>query len=561
MMYKNWIVKVPHPQLQKEISQALGIHPLIAQVLINRHVTTIQEAQDFLCSDLSRLHDPFLLTDMAAAVDRIKKSARDKERVLIFGDYDVDGITSSVLLRRALNRLGIDVEHYIPHRLKEGYGLNHNVIGEAVSKGVSLLICVDCGISAFDQVDALNRAGIEVIILDHHEPSGGRLPAALAIINPKRKDCRYPFKGLASAGLALKLSQALLGEISQEVLELAALGTIADVAELTGENRILAKEGVDKINHTKNIGLKALMEAARIKNKKMSARFISFILGPRINATGRLTSAAESLNLLLSERFEEAYLLAKNLEEVNAQRQKTQNAIIEEALAIVEQEVNFKEYRVIVIGSEGWHRGVLGIVASRLLETYYRPTIVISFENGIGVGSARSEEGFHLFEALVQCSEFLENFGGHKHAAGLTVRKENLNGFREAINTYAKKVMAAQHLVPHLELDAEVRLSILNRDLAETIERIEPFGEGNPVPHFCSRRVLVKGAPVVLGRDTLKFWVSDGQLTVSAVGFGMGKFQNVIAESREIDLAYSLGLDDWNQEPTVQLRLKDIKVP
>ena len=560
MMYKNWFIKAPNPQLQKELSQALKIHPVIAQVLINRNVRSIQEAQDFLSGDLSRLHDPFLLKDMTVAVERIKKAARDKERVLIFGDYDVDGVTSSVLLRRVLNRLGIEVEHYIPHRLKEGYGLNHNVIEDAAAKGVSLLISVDCGIGAFAEVGALNQAGIDVIIIDHHEPSHGRLPEAVAIINPKRADCAYPFKSLASVGLVFKLSQALLGEVNEEALELAALGTVADVAELTGENRILAREGVDKINHTKNMGLKALIEVARIKDKKMSARFISFILGPRINASGRITSAAESLNLLLSENFEEAYLLAKNLEEVNTQRQKTQNTIIGEALAMVEREINFKEHNVIVIGGEGWHRGVLGIVAARILETYYRPTIVLSFEDGIGVGSARSVEGFHLFQALTQCSDLLENFGGHEHAAGLTITRENFNAFREVINVHAKKVMTAEHLIPSLELDAEVNLSSLNRDLAETMESIGPFGEGNPVPHFCSRRLKVKTAPVVLGRDTIKFWVSDGRMTVSAVGFGMGKFQDVVAKSREVDLAYSLTLDDWNKEPILQLKLKDIKV-
>jgi len=560
MMYKNWKIRSPNPQLQKELSQALKIHPLIAQVLINRNVSSIQQARDFLTGDLSHLHDPFLLKDMGTAVQRIQQARKNKERILIFGDYDVDGVTSSVLLRKTLNRLGIEVEHYIPHRLKEGYGLNHNVIEEAKAKGVSLLICVDCGISAFEEVQALNQAGIEVIILDHHEPSHGPLPEALAIINPKRHDCSYPFKGLASVGLTLKLSQALLGKISEEALELAALGTIADVAELTGENRILAKEGVERINDTKNAGLKALIDVARIKDKKMSARFISFILGPRINASGRLTSGVESLNLLLSEKFDEAYLLAKNLEEVNSQRQKTQNTIINEALALVEREVNFKDQHVIVIGHEGWHRGVLGIVAARILETYYRPTIVISFEDGIGVGSARSVDGFHLFKALAQCSDLLENFGGHEHAAGLTIRQDNIPAFREAMNTHAKKVMAAEHLVPALEIDAEVKFTSLNKDLVETIERIEPYGEGNPIPYFCSRRLTVKSPPVVLSRDTLKFWVSDGAMTISAVGFGMGKFQDMVTQSREVDLAYSLAIDDWNKEPTLQLKLKDIKI-
>ena len=558
-MQKNWLIKNPNPQLQVAFSNALDIHPIVAQLLINRGIDTIEKARDFLFCDLSHLHDPFLLKDIDLAVARINKAKEKKEYVLIFGDYDVDGVSSSALLRNTLKKMGIHVINYIPHRMKEGYGLNHTIAQFAKEKNVGLLISVDCGISAVTQVDAINQQGIDVIIIDYHEPPEGKLSKACAIINPKRKDCPYPFKGLTSVGLVFKLSQALLGEVMEDQLDLVTMGTIADVAELIGENRIFVKEGLLRFNETKNKGLIALMDVAKIKGKKMRPYFVSFILGPRINATGRISSAEKSLNLLLSENLDEAYTLAQSLEEDNRSRQKTQGNIIEEALGIVEREVNFKDHRIIVISKEGWHRGVLGIVASRIMDMYYRPTIVISLEDDVGVGSARSIDGFHLFEALTHCSTLLENYGGHEHAAGLTIRKENLESFRHTINEFAKKNIDIENLIPTLELDCEIPLSDLNIDLIKTIETIEPFGEGNPPPRFCSRKLTVRGPVGVMGRDTLKFWVTDGKTTIQAVGFGMAKYYDLVVNTKEIDLAYSLSIDDWNKEPAVQIEIKDIK--
>ncbi len=559
-MQKTWRIKPPNPQLQASFSNALNIHPIVSQLLVNRGIDTIAKARDFLFSDLSSLHDPFLLKDMDRAVARIKKAKENNERVLIFGDYDVDGVTSSALLKKTLTKIGIQAVNYIPHRITEGYGLNHTVIPIAKEQNIGLLIAVDCGISAFDQVVALNNSGIDVIILDHHEPSGERLPAAAAVIDPKRKDCPYPFKGLASVGLVFKLSQALLGEVPQEFLDLVAVGTISDVAELLGENRIFAKEGLKGIFETKNHGLLALMEAARIKGRKIRPFHIGFILGPRLNATGRMASAEKSLHLLLSETKEEANLLAQRLEENNKTRQKTQSGMLEEALNLVEREVNFKDQRIIVLSQEGWHRGVLGIVASRLMDTYYRPAIVISLENGVGVGSARSIEGFHLFEALTRCSHLLENYGGHEHAAGLTIKRENIDSFREAINRFAHEVMDVRLLAPTLDIDCEIPIAQVNMELIKTIEVLEPYGEGNPSPVFCSKRLTLKSTPLVMSRDTLKFWVSDGKVTVQAVGFGMAKFYGMIAHAKSIDIAYQVSIDDWNKEPAVQLELKDIKL-
>ncbi len=542
------------------MSNALGVHPVIAQVLINRQLDDPVEAQSFLEGSLSDLHDPFLLRDMDLAVSRIKLAKEKSERVLIYGDYDVDGVTSSVILKRILTEMGLTVSNYIPNRMKEGYGLNFEIVHRAKKNNINLLIAVDCGINAIEQIKALNDQGIDVIVIDHHEPSRQSLPQAQAIINPKRADCPYPFKNLASVGLCAKLSQALLGKIPEDILDLVALGTIADVAELKGENRILTKEGLLRIPNTKHKGLLALLHSSGIYGKKIKPYSVGFILGPRINATGRIGSAEKALELLLSDDFEKAMALAQSLEEDNRLRQKTQKEVAQEAISLVERDVNFKEHRVIVLSSEGWHRGVVGIVASRIADTFYRPTIVISEQDGIGVGSARSIDSFHLYDALSACSDLLENFGGHEHAAGITIRKENIEDFRRAINDYAAKKLSAQDLIPSLEIDSEISFQHLDFNLAQIIESMEPWGEGNPSPVFCCRNLSLKSPPAVLGKGTLKIWVTDETKTFCAIGFGMASMADMIQNSKRIDCVFKIAIDNWRSEPTVLLKLKDIKL-
>ncbi len=558
-MLKQWKIKPLNPQLQILLSNALNIDPIVAQLLINRGIKTAQEAQSFLSTDLNHLHDPFLFKNMDTVVRRIQQAREARERVLVFSDYDVDGVTSAALLCGVLTDLGIDFLTHIPHRMDDGYGLNEGIAATAKEKGVSLLIAVDCGISAHKAVDKLNEAGIEVIIIDHHQPED-HLPKAVAIINPKQKGCAYPFKDLASVGLVAKLVHALTGKTAEEWLDLVALGTVADIVPLRGENRIFVKHGLPRLSQTKNIGLMALLETAKIRDKKINPHSIGFILGPRINATGRMDSAHKSLDLLLSRNAEEALTLAQVLETHNQQRQKMQRDVVKEALELVEQEVNFKEARVIVLSKEGWHKGVLGIVAARITEKYYRPSIVISLENGVGTASCRSVEGFHLYRALSDCSDVLENFGGHEGAAGLTIKEENVTTFRNMINEVAQKVLENVNLVPTISIDGEVPLSRLNLSLHEVLDTMEPFGEGNPEPIFCTRNLTVLSAPQVMGKETLKFWVTDGNVSISAVGFGMAKFREMIQVKSVVDLAYTLMIDDWNKTPTVQLRLKDLRV-
>ena len=558
-MTKRWIIAPTNLLLHKSISDALSIHPIIVQLLINRQITSVAQAKMFLASDMASLHNPFLLTDMDSAVARIKLAQIQSEKILIYGDYDVDGVTSSALLRRLLNHLGIQSVNYIPHRMEEGYGLNQEVAEFARAQGIHLLITVDCGINAFAPIEAINAAGIDVIVIDHHEPEGSKLPPALAVIDPKRQDCLYPFKNLSAVGLVAKLMQAILGHIPLEDLDLVALGTVADVVPLQGENRIFVKNGLPCIEATKKPGLRALLEVAKISGKKMKPYYIGFILGPRLNAAGRMDSATISLDLLLSENPADAYALACSLEAHNLSRQKMQSEVVEEALNMIEADEVLKAQDIIVVYKEGWHKGVLGIVASRIVDKYYRPTVVISVEDGVGTGSARSVDGFHLYEALTSCAGILENYGGHKRAAGLRLKGNNIEAFRQAINDYARKSLPQEKFIPSLEIDGEIPLSAIDLNLMELINSMEPYGEGNPTPVFCSKGLTVKSIPALMGKDTIKFWVSDGTKTISAVGFGMGSFKDMVKMGAQVDLAYTLSIDDWNKAPTVQLVLKDIK--
>ena len=559
-MQKFWQVKNPNPQKQLRLSDALGIHPIIAQLLINRGISDPKEASTFLSADITQLHDPFLLKDMSKVVKRIHQARDKQERVLVFGDYDVDGVTSSTILNKILKEQGINALHHIPHRQEDGYGLNHSIGDWAVSQKVKLLIAVDCGITAKEEVRILNQLGLEVIVIDHHEPTPERIPDAYAIINPKQKDCPYPFKDLASVGLVGKLAQALAGEMPLKFLDLMAIGTIADIVSLRGENRILVKAGLPQILKTTNVGLRALLNSAKIKATAVSPYHVGFILGPRINAAGRMDSAHGSLDLLLSEDPEKAERLAQILEEHNTQRQRIQKNIVFEAEELLEQEVNFKEHKVIVLGKEGWHKGVLGIVASKLTEKYYRPSIIISFSEGIGTASARSIGGFHLHDALMECSSHLEEFGGHEGAAGLTIKQENIDTFRVSINKLAEDFLPPEKLKPTLSIDCEIPLGSIDMDFADLISSMEPFGEGNPIPVFCTRNLTVKSQPVIMGKETIKFWVADEKVVISAVGFGMAKYKAMLTPGAQIDLAYEIIIDDWNKKPTPQLKIKDLRL-
>lgn len=562
-MQKAWEIDSSDDKAVAGLVKALGISPVLARLLAKRNVKDPEEARNFLSCDLSSLHDPFLFRDMDKAVRRIKSAIAGKERILIYGDYDVDGLTATALLYTALKRCGAHVHNYIPDRVKEGYGLNAEALEKAQKDGSRLVIAVDCGVTAVEEAALLKKHRIDCIIIDHHQPIKDRLPEAFAILDPLVPGCRYPYKCLASVGLVYKLTQAL-GCAIEEDLDLVALGTISDVAPLTGENRILVKHGLKYLAKTQRAGLRALMEVAGIgKKKEFYTETVGFILGPRLNASGRMNSSMHSLKLLLTGDREEAKKLAEELDKSNRERQAMEQVILKEAISKVEREVNFKEHRVIVLHGDKWHPGVIGIVASRLVDKFYRPTILVAFDEdglGHGKGSGRSIRNFHLFEALSKCKEHLIEFGGHEHAAGITISRGNIDAFRDRLNAVAREVLQPLDLIPRLEIDAWISLKDLTRKFLKELELLEPFGVGNRKPVFAVKGLSLKSKPKILNYNTLKIWVTDGELTYEAVGFKKALDYKLDSASSIFDLAFTPSINVWQGQESIQLQLKDLKL-
>ncbi len=547
-----------HQHAASSLSKELKISTLLSQVLINRNIKSATDARAFLDPSPKDMHDPYLFSGMHTAVELINKARKNKDKVMVFGDYDADGITSLALLENTLKNYGLDVCNYLPHRIKEGYGLTKNILQTVKDNHVKLLITVDCGTSNHKEIEELKCHGISVIVTDHHEPSALALPVADSIINPKVCGCGYPYRDLAGVGVAFKLCQALTKSRQLEDLDLVALGTIADSAPLTGENRIFAREGLDQISKTKRPGLLALMESARCGARKFNSTFVSFILAPRINASGRMSTAQTSLKLLMSKTIAEAAEFAKTIEGHNRDRQKVEGRIMQEAEDLINREINFKEHKVIVIAKDGWHQGVLGIVASKIADKFYRPAIVISLSEDTCKGSARSIRNFHLFNALLECRHHLDSFGGHAHAAGLTITKDSIEDFKRNINRLAHEKMTLEDLLPSLDVDMELSLSDLNEESVGELERLEPFGMGNPEPLFYTKDLRLKGEPLTLQRETLKFWVTDGVVSHQAIGFGMSNFKESLMQARHFDLVYTPRIDTWRDDSSVILEVKDI---
>ncbi len=544
--------------LRNKFSKELRISKVLSQVLINRKITSLSEADNFLNAGIDKLLDPFSFAGMRKVVSRIKQAQEKKERVMIFGDYDVDGITSIAVLRNTLKRIGIEPEHYIPHRVKDGYGLNKDILRIAKDKQINLLITVDCGTNSTKQIAQLKESNVDTIVTDHHQPDGMPLPAALAIINPKLKRSTYGYRDLAGVGVVYKLCQAISRNILREELDLVAIGTVADVAPLNGENRIIVKEGLKNISSSKRLGIKALIESSGFRGNNLTPTFISFILSPRLNAAGRMGSAEEALNLILSDNYLKAQELASLLEQYNRTRQRVEYKIIEEAEAIINREINFKEHKVIVLAKEGWHQGVLGIVASKLADRFYRPVIVLSLDKDLCKGSGRSIKNFHLFEALSDCSSFLSAFGGHSHAVGLTIHRESIEGFKKSINSLAHNKLSLEDLLPSLDIDMELSFSDLDEASVLELERLAPFGAGNAEPLFFTRGLKLKGEPRTLARETLKFYATDGVSTREVIGFGLSSLKDNLLKARSFDLIFTARMDDWQGNTYVILEAKDI---
>ena len=562
MMRKTWQISEEDLDSGKRLIDAISVSPIIAQLLINRNIRTAKEAELFLNPSLLNLHDPFLMKSMEPAVLRIKRAIRNKEKILVYGDYDVDGISATALLSAVLKRLKADVDTYIPSRLEDGYGLNKKAISSIHEKGIELLITVDCGITAVSEVKLLNSLGIDIIITDHHTPAK-QLPDTDIILNPLQDSCSYPDKNLAGVGVVFKLASGLLGRDDNwlyEQLDLVCLGTVADVVPLIGENRILVKNGLSELTHTKKEGLKALIKESYLGDRDITSYHVGYILAPRINAAGRLGKPEISLDLLLTDEPKHANELAKILTQENKNRQKMEALVLRQAMARIESEIDFTQQRVIVLENDNWHKGIIGIVASRIVDRFYRPAIVISMDGDEGKGSCRSIRNFNLFNALSECSDFLKNYGGHKYAAGLTVAKSMLSDFKDKINRIAHEKILDKDLIPCVKIDTEISISSLNKDLLKELDSLAPFGTGNPRPVFSSRNLNIKNTPQILRRSTLKMWVTDGKTTAEAIGFNMADSLPSDHLKQKIDLAYSCDLNTYKGITSIKLQIKDMHV-
>jgi len=561
-MRKIWQIREQDLISQDRLMKAISISPIIAQLLVNRNIKIVKDAEFFLNPSLLNLHDPFLMKSMAQAVARIKRAISGKEKILIYGDYDVDGISATALLSTVLKRLKADVDTFIPSRLEDGYGLSAQNISSIHKRGIELIITVDCGITAIVEVDILNSLGIDIIITDHHTP-GDKLPDTDIILNPLQEGCSYPDKNLAGVGVAFKLASGLLGKDDNwlyEQLDLVSLGTVADVVPLIGENRILVKNGLSELTHTKKEGLRALIEESYLKGKEITSYHVGYILAPRINAAGRLGKPEVSLELLLTDNPKQASELAKMLTKENRSRQKMEDVVLRQAMARIETEVDFARQRVIVLEGENWHKGIIGIVASRIVDRFYRPTVMISMDGDEGRGSCRSIRNFNLVNALSECSDFLKRYGGHKNAAGLTIDKMSLNGFKEKINLIANERISDENLIPSIKIDTEIPISSLSKDLLEDLDSLGPFGFGNPRPVFSSQNLSIRNVPQVLRRSTLKMWVTDGNITAEAIGFNMADSLPSDPLKQRIDLAYSCDLNTYKGITSIKLQIKDMRV-
>lgn len=559
-MIKKWEFYNSDEKLVDEICERYNLNKVIGKIIVNRHVVNDEDVRIFITPTRDDFHDPFLFKGMDIAVERIIKAINNKEKILIYGDYDVDGITSTTVLKKYLMDRGISVDTYIPNRLHEGYGLNKNAIDTIKERNIDLIITVDCGISAIEEVDYAVSLGMDVIVTDHHEV-GEKLPNALAVIDAKRKDNTYPFRALAGVGVVFKLIQAL--SIKLEIkpeeylkyLDLVCVGTISDIVPLEGENRTIAKLGLMLIKVTRNLGLRELIKSSGYK--EIDSNTISFGVAPRINACGRMGHEEEALKLFLAEDLESATKITKELNEYNTLRQSTEKAIYEEAVQQIEKN-HLDANNSIVLGGKGWHHGVIGIVSSKVTDKYYKPSILLSFEDNIAKGSGRSVPGFDLYEGLAKCEDVLEKYGGHSMAVGLTLKKENLENFKERFEQIAKE-KNIKELVPIIYIDDELKLKDINMDLVKSISILEPFGEANKVPLFLIRNLKIDSIRALSEGRHLKLTLRDENFVINAIGFELGYLAEEYRIGDRIDVVGTLEINSFNGFSSIQINMKDIR--
>ena len=565
---KTWVLKSPAaPELAERLKAELGVSDTFARLLANRGFTSSEQVESFLVPSTDKLLDAFTMRDMDRAVDRVLQAVAARESILVYGDYDVDGITSTSLLTAALAKMGAKVSYFIPDRIRDGYGFSERGVDVAKKRRIRLVITADCGITATNEVRLAQKEGIDVIVTDHHEPLG-ELPLASAVLNPKRKDCPYPFKELAGVGVVFKLVQGLAARRPDVLppdfvfhhLDLVALGTIADVVPLVGENRVFAKIGLDRLCHSDKPGIAALKEVAGLRTRRVESGHVAYILAPRINAAGRLGNAESGVRLLLSNDPREAAIIAESLEEDNANRKKIDESTLEDALDQL-QKHGSELPPAIVLWSDRWHPGVLGIVASRLIERFHRPTILIASDGDEGKGSGRSIPGFDVCLALQECRGHLLGFGGHSYAAGLTIRTECLEAFRDHLCSVVRSKVQPDDFIPKLSIDGPIDLEHLNEDLVQALDRLAPFGIGNAEPLFVADDVKLSLPPAVVSRNHLKLTIRQNGRDLDCIGFGMGHMASVIAQNGgKLSVAFVPTINVWQNRSRLQLKLRDIQV-
>lgn len=559
-MIKKWEVYNSDEKLVDEICKKYNLNKVIGKIIVNRHVVNDEDVRIFITPTRDDFHEPFLFKGMDIAVDRIIKAINNKEKILIYGDYDVDGITSTTVLKKYLMDRGITVDTYIPDRLNEGYGLNKSAIDKIKERNIDLIITVDCGISAIEEVDYAISLGMDVIVTDHHEV-GEKFPNALAVIDAKRKDNTYPFRALAGVGVVFKLIQAL--SIKLEIkpeeylkyLDLVCVGTISDIVPLEGENRTIAKLGLMLIKVTRNLGLRELIKSSGYK--EIDSNTISFGVAPRINACGRMGHEEEALKLFLAEDLDAATKITKALNEYNTLRQSTEKAIYEEAIQEIEKK-HLAENNSIVLGGQEWHHGVIGIVSSKVTDKYYKPSILLSFEDDIAKGSGRSIPGFDLYEGLTKCEDLLEKYGGHSMAVGLTLKKENLEKFKERFEQIAKE-KNIKELVPIIYIDDELKLKDINMELVKSLSVLEPFGEANKVPLFLIKSLKIDSIRALSEGRHLKLTLRDENFVINAIGFEIGYLVEEYRIGDRIDVVGTLEINSFNGFSSIQINMKDIR--
>lgn len=562
-MTKRWTIKTPDEQKVLSLRHSLNISPVLCGVLVGRGIENFEQAKDYFRPDIAQLHDPWLMKDMDKAVTRIFTAFEKKEKILVFGDYDVDGTTAVACMYQMLCKIydPSHVNYYIPHRHREGYGISKAGIAYAAENGYGLIISVDCGIKSIDLVNEAAAAGIDFIICDHHLPDF-TLPAAIAILNPKQAGCQYPCKDLCGCGVAFKLITALSVKLGLpesacfRFLDLVAIAIAADIVPMTGENRVLAFYGLKKLNEDPNHGIRALMELSGLK-APASITSVVFMVAPRVNAAGRMDDARKAVQMFVAESFEDSLCFARLLHADNSDRKEADLNITQEALAIIEGDEIMRSRNSTVVYQSHWHKGVVGIVASRLIETYYRPTIVLTKSGELVSGSARSVQGFNLYEAIHACREHLLGYGGHFAAAGMTLSPGNVELFSKKFEEVVSATIEPQFLIPELKIDAEIQFREINFAFFNILQQMEPFGPENMKPVFISRQVRDTGYSRIIKEKHIRFSLRQQDTVLSGIGFNMAGKMNLL--SQPIDIVYTLDENVWNGERSLQLRVLDVK--